>query len=96
MRKLARLRFLLVAGVLAALLVSVGPAQAITGGQPDGNRHPYTGLLLAPGITRRLVEEPTAFGALTHLTPVAQLTATPARWATPVVPLGTHPPAWAG
>ena len=46
MRKLARLRFLLVAGVLAALLVSVGPAQAITGGQPDGNRHPNVGLMV--------------------------------------------------
>ena len=45
-------------------------------------------------ITPWLVEEPTSVGMLTHLTPVAQLSATPARWATPVVPLGTHPPIW--
>lgn len=36
-----------------ALAVSLAttPALAITGGQPDGNDHPYVGLLLAPGIT---------------------------------------------
>ena len=45
-------------------------------------------------ITPWLIEEPTPYGTLTHLTPVAQLSATPARWATPVVPLGTHPPTW--
>ena len=48
-----------------------------------------------PGdISPWLIHEPTPFGTLTHLTPVAQLSATPARWATPVVPLGTHPPTW--
>jgi hypothetical protein len=40
---------------LVAMAVLVGllgtPAQAITGGQPDGNRHPYVALLLAPGLT---------------------------------------------
>lgn len=34
------------------LLVSVTtPAAAITGGQPDGNGHPYGALLIVPGIT---------------------------------------------
>ena len=48
-----------------------------------------------PGdLTPWMVDEATALGTLTHLTPVAQLSATPARWATPVVPLGTHPPTW--
>jgi hypothetical protein len=37
--------------LLLLLGVLVTPGAAITGGQPDGNRHPYTGLLLAPGIT---------------------------------------------
>jgi secreted trypsin-like serine protease len=45
MHKLA-IRCLLVTGVLAASLVAVGPAQAITGGQPDGNRHPNVGLMV--------------------------------------------------
>lgn len=36
----------------------------------------------------------TAFGELTHLTPVAQLSATPARWDLPSAPLGTHDPTW--
>ena len=37
---------------LAVLLGLVGaPAQAITGGQPDGDAHPYVALLLAPGVT---------------------------------------------
>lgn len=35
--------------VLLGLLGS--PAHAITGGQPDGNRHPYVALLLVPGVT---------------------------------------------
>jgi hypothetical protein len=40
--------------VLALVLllgVLVTPGAAITGGQPDGNGHPYVALLLAPGIT---------------------------------------------
>ena len=45
-------------------------------------------------ISPWLVDEPTLLGRLTHLTPVTQLSATPARWATPVVALGTHPPEW--
>jgi secreted trypsin-like serine protease len=41
-----RRSILLVAAVLAASLVAVGPAQAITGGQPDGNQHPNVGLMV--------------------------------------------------
>lgn len=33
-------------------------------------------------------------GVITHLKPVVQLSATPARWARPPVPLGHHRPAW--
>jgi hypothetical protein len=36
---------------MLVLGVLVTPGSAITGGQPDGNGHPYTGLLLAPGLT---------------------------------------------
>lgn len=32
--------------VLTLLLVSVGTAQAVTNGVPDGNKHPYVGLLI--------------------------------------------------
>lgn len=48
------MRRYLFAPVLAlalALGIATTPAVAITGGQPDGNGHPYVGLLLAPGIT---------------------------------------------
>jgi hypothetical protein len=38
-----KLRLLIV--VLALALGAVTPAQAITNGQPDGNRHPYVGLV---------------------------------------------------
>ena len=39
-------RCLVTAGVLAAVLVVAGPAQAITNGQPDGNQHPNVGLMV--------------------------------------------------
>ncbi len=44
---------LMVAGALAAVLTVAGPAQAITGGQPDGNGHPNVGLMVVtiPGST---------------------------------------------
>lgn len=41
-----------------------------------------------------LTTSATAFGELSHLTPVAQLSKTPGRWLLPVVPLGTHNPEW--
>jgi hypothetical protein len=41
--------------LILSLLVVLGamatPGAAITGGQPDGNGHPYGALLLAPGLT---------------------------------------------
>jgi hypothetical protein len=41
--------------LVASLTLLVGvlatPGGAITGGQPDGNGHPYVALLLAPGLT---------------------------------------------
>jgi hypothetical protein len=41
-----RRSILLVAGALVASLVAIAPAQAITNGQPDGNRHPNVGLMV--------------------------------------------------
>ncbi len=41
-----------------------------------------------------LVSEPTGFGELTHLLPVAQLSKTPGRWDLPSAPLGTHAAVW--
>jgi len=37
--------------VLVVALTAVVPAGAITGGQPDGDQHPYGALLLVPGVT---------------------------------------------
>lgn len=34
------------------------------------------------------------FGRMTHLRPAVRMSATPARWARPTVPLGSHPPLW--
>lgn len=45
-------------------------------------------------IERWSVTSETPMGRLQHLAPVAQLSATPARWARPAVPLGYHAPAW--
>ena len=41
------------------------------------------------------IESLTGFGPMRHLRPPVGLSATPARWAEPVVRLGTHPPEWA-
>lgn len=47
------------------------------------------------GETREWMQETdTAFGRLTHLAPVAQLSVSPNGWSRPVVPLGTHAPRW--
>jgi hypothetical protein len=46
-----RRKLLIVVAVLALVLVAVTPAAAITGGQPDGDQHPYGALLLVPGWT---------------------------------------------
>jgi hypothetical protein len=45
-------RFLTTFAMALALVgVIAAPGSAITGGQPDGNGHPYVALLLAPGLT---------------------------------------------
>lgn len=46
-----RRKLFAVFAVLVIALTVVVPAGAVTGGQPDGNRHPYGALLLVPGIT---------------------------------------------
>src|SRR5215213_8726979 len=40
-------RLLLMVLMAALLLVAVSPASAVTSGEPDGNRHPYVGLMVA-------------------------------------------------
>src|SRR3990172_5879045 len=40
-----RSRVLSLVVTLACFALAAGPAQAITGGQPDGTRHPYVGLV---------------------------------------------------
>ena len=46
---MTRLPRLLLAAVvwLLAMLLAMGPAAAITNGQPDAGRHPYVGLMVA-------------------------------------------------
>jgi crotonobetainyl-CoA:carnitine CoA-transferase CaiB-like acyl-CoA transferase len=45
-------------------------------------------------VSDRLEESASGFGRLTAVRHAAELAATPAHWALPSVPLGTHPPAW--
>jgi hypothetical protein len=55
------------------------------------------GGLAAPGIhdTAPFLEEtPSGFGRMTAVRHTATLSATPARWDLPSMPLGSHPPAW--
>ena len=40
------------------------------------------------------IKSETGFGPVTHLRPPVTMSATPARWARGVVPLGTHAPVW--
>lgn len=47
-----------------------------------------------PPFEHRLVETGSGFGRLAALPHPARFTATPAHWARPSVPPGTHPPAW--
>lgn len=46
-----RKKLFAVIAVLVIALTAVVPAGAITGGQPDGDGHPYGALLLVPGVT---------------------------------------------
>lgn len=41
-----------------------------------------------------MMDSTSPVGRLTHLAPVVQMSETPARWARPAVPLGTHAPVW--
>ncbi len=50
--------------------------------------------LSAEQIRPFLTSSDTPFGKLSHLGPIVELSETPARWALPTVPLGTHPAAW--
>jgi len=55
------------------------------------------GGLAAPGIadaTPWMEESASGFGAMSALRHSAILSATPAHWALPAMPLGSHPPAW--
>ncbi len=47
-----------------------------------------------PVVATRLIESDTPFGRLRHLAPAVELSETRPHWARPVVPLGSHPPAW--
>jgi hypothetical protein len=43
-----------------------------------------------------LEQSESPFGRLRYVAPAARLSETPAFWATPAVPMGTHEPAWSG
>jgi hypothetical protein len=45
-----RKKLFAVFAVLVLAITAVSPAGAITGGQPDGDMHPYSGLILVPGV----------------------------------------------
>lgn len=50
--------------------------------------------LTSDEIDRLSVETDTLYGRIKHLAPVVRLSETPARWALPTAPLGTHEPVW--
>jgi crotonobetainyl-CoA:carnitine CoA-transferase CaiB-like acyl-CoA transferase len=50
--------------------------------------------LSAEQVRPYLTRSDTPFGKLSHLGPIVELSETPARWALPTVPLGTHPAEW--
>lgn len=60
-------------------------------GRVDGMSHPEpTEEMVAPFM--QSTESP--FGLIRHVAPAARLSETPPHWASPAVPLGTHPPEW--
>jgi crotonobetainyl-CoA:carnitine CoA-transferase CaiB-like acyl-CoA transferase len=60
--------------------------EVLVGGQPRG--------LSGEEVAALSIETDTGYGRITHLAPVVALSETPARWARPTAPRGTHPPAW--
>jgi crotonobetainyl-CoA:carnitine CoA-transferase CaiB-like acyl-CoA transferase len=50
--------------------------------------------LSAEQVRPFLTRSDTPFGKLSHLGPIVELSETPAHWALPTVPLGTHAPEW--
>jgi crotonobetainyl-CoA:carnitine CoA-transferase CaiB-like acyl-CoA transferase len=48
----------------------------------------------AADIADLLQRSDSPFGSLAHVRPAARFSRTPSYWATPPVPIGTHPPAW--
>ena len=60
-------------------------------GRVDGRRTPDLG---AEDVQDLMADMETPFGRLRYVTPAARFSTTPARWARPAVPLGTHAPAW--
>ncbi|HUM17100.1 MAG TPA: CoA transferase [Candidatus Nitrosotalea sp.] len=60
-------------------------------GRVDGRSTPDQTLETVQDL---LADMDTSFGHLRHVVPAARLSETPAFWARPVVPLGTHPPLW--
>jgi hypothetical protein len=42
-----------------------------------------------------VVRSDTAYGRLSHLGPIVEMSDTPPRWELPTPPLGAHPPVWA-
>jgi crotonobetainyl-CoA:carnitine CoA-transferase CaiB-like acyl-CoA transferase len=63
-------------------------------GRADGRATPDPGLADVADALQTTDTPP--WGPVTHVRPAAELSETPPRWAVPAVPLGTHPPAWAG
>lgn len=60
-------------------------------GRVDGMDHPE---MKRDEISDLIQQSDTPFGRVAHIAPAAQLSETPAYWASPAVPLGTHAPAW--
>jgi crotonobetainyl-CoA:carnitine CoA-transferase CaiB-like acyl-CoA transferase len=60
-------------------------------GRVDGRG---TADLTLEDVNDLLAESDTPFGRLRYVAPAARLSATPAAWSRPAVPLGTHPAAW--
>ena len=62
-----RRTLLLLATMALAILLASGVAQAIINGQPDGNRHPYVGLLTdEEWVYSGSLISPTAFITAAH------------------------------